>query len=533
MSLPLAGAGRRLRISTKTAPPPWHPSVIALRAALNAIRDEGWSELISLEPNARRKHMHFVHVRTANAADRQPETFTRAEFFDFLVLVYKDVYPEVANYHSCAVLFGIVAKEMGHPGAREDCMLHEHNHVALYCSIQHYWNPVVRRAAELNVKLHAAKHDGYSSMYNYLRKASSSKPWSEVDQEPFLSIHHPRGDALSRLLLAGERSATCRKGKGGGKGDAPNGVTAAAADVSRKRFRSGDIFALSKSNGIKTARALQDHARVEDTAGRPELAEFCTAVGALKLQEMIDSAQEILNPPLLDSGTLVGKLEAAARSLPCVCSGTWAPGALLVLRNNGVCHMQFSANVVRALRLGAVRGANIQIVGPPGLGKSMLFEPFERIFTVFGKPARDNPYCFGELPGADVLLWQDFKYSPRIVLFEDLLSMMVGESMEFRVFRKGTVKHRNNAPLFVTALKLLHVQREDAQETAELNQAMDERFTIYNWNVPLPMHQRIMNFPKCGCCCARFYRESAAAVSNAAASSSNGVAVMPAVPAAS
>ena len=38
-----------------------------------------------------------------------------------------------------------------------------------------------------------------------------------------------------------------------------------------------------------------------------------------------------------------------------------------------------------ALEVGAKRGKNIALIGEPGCGKSMMFEPFDEIFTVMGK----------------------------------------------------------------------------------------------------------------------------------------------------
>ena len=66
-------------------------------AALRALADEGWSELTGLSEDTKRKHMHWVHVRTHNPLHRQPDSFTREAFWSFLRAVYKDVCPEVAN----------------------------------------------------------------------------------------------------------------------------------------------------------------------------------------------------------------------------------------------------------------------------------------------------------------------------------------------------------------------------------------------------------------------------------------------------
>ena len=63
------------------------------------------------------------------------------------------------------------------------------------------------------IKMHAAPHEGYTSMYEYVRKPSTKKPLSELDAEFFMSLDHPRGDALRRLLEAGARANNAYEGR--------------------------------------------------------------------------------------------------------------------------------------------------------------------------------------------------------------------------------------------------------------------------------------------------------------------------------
>ena len=75
-------------------------------AGVAAIADEGWSELVELSPGARRKHVHWTHVRTHDPQHVQLQDLTRAEFWAHLERVYKDVYPEPANKTGSILLFG-------------------------------------------------------------------------------------------------------------------------------------------------------------------------------------------------------------------------------------------------------------------------------------------------------------------------------------------------------------------------------------------------------------------------------------------
>ena len=52
---------------------------VAMAPAEVAVRDEAWCELIALQRDAKRKHIHWTQVRTHNAAHKQPSQFTSAQ----------------------------------------------------------------------------------------------------------------------------------------------------------------------------------------------------------------------------------------------------------------------------------------------------------------------------------------------------------------------------------------------------------------------------------------------------------------------
>ena len=214
--------------------------------------------MTALLPDAKRKHMHWVLVRTNDPSHRQPNTFTRQSVWEHLVKVYKEAYPEPANATGAILLFGLVAREY-HKDAKEVELRDVHFHGATYSTNQHRWKQVAQLSLEkYNVKLHAACRDGYTCMYEYLKVPSDKKPITELDGDAWMSPLHPRGDMLKRLLAAGQRSnralqgRTTRRGTQGGD--------------SEKRFRVTDIFNLVRDSGIKHALVLQ--AKADEMAKR-------------------------------------------------------------------------------------------------------------------------------------------------------------------------------------------------------------------------------------------------------------------------
>ena len=467
--------------------------------AVAALRDEAWSELTALSDNARRKHVHWVHVRTFDSSHRQPESFSRQGIFDHLVAVYKEVYPEEANDGGSIVLFGLAVKERhAHSDKQEE--RDEHNHIILYCSQPHYWARIARVSLEkYHVKLHAACHDGYTSMYRYVREQSPKKPISEIDAEAWMSPRHPRGDLLRRLLEAGAKTSAATRSR------------SATASSAPKRFRTTDFFALARETGFRTAAEVQERACLEGRRGDTRLAETCTSLGTRKIQEYLDSAWAVLDAPenrRLSAMTRMDKLRHAADNLPCLCGGVWAGGATYVLQNNGEDVKTFCADVLKALDLGARRGVNLALVGGPGMGKSMLFESMDLIFNVCGKPEFRSTFPLAGVLKADILVWQEFMFHEETLSWDDLLNLVVGERVNIRVPSATNVPYRNTAPMFYTADAPISAWAPCMQRLATMNSAMAERFKIRRWHRALPQNIRRPDFPKCGRCSAKFFLDN-------------------------
>ena len=105
------------RLCRKQVPP---AAYVAPAPVLAALADEAWSELTALSEDARRKHVHWVHVRTDNPAHKQPDSFTREDFWRHLERVYRDVYPSASTRTGSILLFGVVAKEK-HAHSEKGC----------------------------------------------------------------------------------------------------------------------------------------------------------------------------------------------------------------------------------------------------------------------------------------------------------------------------------------------------------------------------------------------------------------------------
>jgi hypothetical protein len=470
-----------------------------------AVADEAWSELTALSADARRKHVHWTHVRTNDPSLVQPSALTREEFYLHLVRVYKEAYPEPANKTGSILLFAAVAKEH-HAESSQSELREEHHHGPTYTSKQHYWNVVAKISLEkYKIKLHASTHDCYTSMFAYIKNATTKKPLSELDPEVYLSPEHPRGDVLRRLLEAGARSSKAYQGrqKRTSTGDASNAP---------KRVRGSDVYQIVRTTGIRYTLALQAHAEKLSQDGDQTLAEFCTSYGTIKLQDHLDAAWAVLGAPkrLEAPASRIGKLRECAMNRSCACGGVWKQGAAFVLANNGECPKKFGRDVCRALAIGARRGVHIAIIGEPGSGKSMILQPLEMIFKTMPPPEDGSTFPLASLLEAEIVLWQDYEYNQKTLNFNDLLRMAVGEKIGVRIPGSINSNFNNSAPIFYSALQRITPPRwAEAYDKKVI--AINDRFTVREWSNPLPHHRRQNDFPHCAPCFASFILDNDAA----------------------
>ena len=316
----------------------------------------------------------------------------------------------------------------------------------------------------------------------------------------YLSPLHPRGEDLTKLLELGAKSAACRRGHSSSLADGHRGH-------GPKRQRVDSIYELIATNNIQSSLDMEVFANKEMSAGRPAVAEFCTRSGH-RLDQYIANARRVMDAPksLEEKAlTLMGKLLRAAESLTCVCGGSWIPGALQILQRNHIDQNQFIDALCRALELGAKRGVNVGLVGRAGSGKSSLIEPLDQIFKAAGKPQKGSTFPLSNTIGCDVLLWQDYKHHEPTVSFDDLLSYLVGESVDVRIPGEKNVKVRNRAPLIYSGRQAISSRFEDPSERCDYDEMMTERFTLFRFPTPIPKTQRRPDHPHCGKCCAQFY----------------------------
>ena len=450
-----------------------------------------------LSKGAKRQCIHWTHVRTFNPAWVQPEQVSKRDFWNHLVKIYKEAYPVKDSPTGSALAFGIVCEER-HAASLDVAQREVHRHAPTSATDQVYWNKMARISLEkYNWPLNAKAHEGYHSMFSYVRDATDKKPLHEIDHCPYWSPLHPRGQKLADYLAESAKLIDSRRGKGKAKGKKES--------TQQKRERVPSLYETIRDNSIRSSQHLQAHAFAEALEGRVALAEYCTTHGA-KLDEIIMYAwgvQEAQEKIAASALTLRQKLEAAANT-ECSCTGCWVSGAHDTLTRNRISPSVFCAAVRRALELGALRGVNIACVGEQGCGKSTVIEPLDKIFECFPKPQKGSTFALANVFNKDVILWQDYLHDEATISFTDLLALCVGESVGIRVVG-GNRPFRNKAPVFYSGATLMRCGFRDRSLGARLDGMMDDRFTVFKFFVEVPRETRRPDWPQCARCAATFY----------------------------
>ena len=397
----------------KQGPHAWtfrNPITTGFLAGLSAIEHESAAAdgLLQHHPDKRRRHVHYTHVRTNNTQDVQPDQLTRAAYWDHLICCYREAYPKAEADTGSILQFGLVCKEK-HKDAARFADRSEHHHAAVYCSQSHLWRRVREiSAAKYNIQLNAVAHDAYCTMYNYLRVPTKKKPLFELDAAPYHSPLHPLGDELRELLKQGEKYMKVRRG----------GATE-SDDTPKVRSQFGIAYTWIISHGLREregAVQFEIDAVAELKAGRPQLLEFAKKHRG-SLEDQLDFCWSLNNAPArllrLGKAKLELLLEAAYPDQVCAnghnnCSTTYNA----ILTHQRACPVEFCHLLYDALEMGRSKGSSLMLVGPRDTGKTTVTEPARLIFITMSTPQADSFCPLEDIRGHELILWQDFRYSP-------------------------------------------------------------------------------------------------------------------------
>ena len=495
-------------VAEEPAAPGAEAPAVAAEVAAAALLWE--SQLPVLADGARRRHMHYTHVRTFNPHDTQPNELTREQFWNHLTKCYLEAYPLPSSPTGTILQFGIVVKELHHQDPSE-IMRDEHHHAATMSSTQHYWRRVKAISAKYHVQLNAVAHDHYSTMYEYVTVASQKKPGAEIDSRPFLSPLHPVGDALEAVLQQGHRLREARAAQAGDEGD----------PALRSQYATVFNWVVDHHlRGAAGAIQLQADAVEQVGLGDPRLLEFVKR-HPQDLEDQVAFCWVLHDAPnrlkRLDIPRAELLLTAATEPLARCRNGELKCATLYegILLRQGVGTFGFRHHVFRALTAGRQKGNALMIVGPGDSGKTTVTSPAAEIFKAMPTPQSDTFCPLERIRGHELLLWQDLRYNPGHP-DKDTRGLRVDEGtmnrlMEGQPTLIGVPKslgasdfvYTEDVAMIFTGPRRFQAYRDrepDAIETAQLT----SRMKYVEFTQSIESEERVRGRKPCGPCWARW-----------------------------
>ena len=134
------------------------------------------------------------------------------------------------------------------------------------------------------------------------------------------------------------------------------------------------------------------------------------------------------------------------------CSAT-VSGSTEILDCSGISQQSFAEAVTNLLELGRGKFRNIRLVGPANSAKTFLLQPLTVIFETFSNPATAT-FAWVGAEHAEVIFLNDFRWSPQIIPWHDLLLMLEGQPVHLPApkshFCKDIVFNKDT-PIFGTS----------------------------------------------------------------------------------
>jgi hypothetical protein len=408
-------SGKRMRTKTPAAATEDPPFVLSNPLVLELLSTDG---LPALPDDARRHCVHYTMTRVRQKGAVQPRQLTRQKFWEILKLCFLEAYPDATSKTKSILQFGLTAQEKHKDAARdEDKSIHYH--CATFASEKYYWRRIRQIAWKKHqIQLNAVAHDGYSTMYRYLKCPTTKKPLHELDPQAYASPLHPKGDELKELLEVGEKLRNARASK--------RKLEPAAEAKPEVKSLFGAAFNWIVDNnlhGSAGALQFQADATTELQAGRPRLLEFVRK-HRNDLADQIAFVWELLESPARLKRYQTERrellLDAAAPALPdeahmqqcanssCKCDETYES----ILCFQDIDSVGFRHSVYDCLTAGREKGNALMIVGGKDCGKTTISQPVNAIFKCMPTPQSDSFCPLQNCRGYETFLWQDFRYNP-------------------------------------------------------------------------------------------------------------------------
>ena len=345
---------------------------------------------------------------------------------------FADVVLEAVKATDASEVQWVCAQE-SHRAGRTEGKSGVHFHMAIKLNKVKRWNTIRRYIKEnwgINVHF-SSKHCNYYSAWVYVTKEDDS--YVESPNHPDLTNQGPpRTLAASQTLVNrrhGRESGSDKESSGGDSGE-EGGSRRPNKNPRRSRLSVFEVSEIVVGKGIKTRTELLALAKEQKKEGKTDLAEFVLNRGPKAVAEALSTGWEMAESNKKLERSRLSRLEilekAKEGTCPDDCNGVWFDCAQEVLEWNRISHQSFAEAVTNLLEKGRGKLRNILLVGPANSAKTFLLQPLTVIFETFSNPATAT-FAWVGAEHSEVIFLNDFRWSPQIIPWHDLLLMLEGQ----------------------------------------------------------------------------------------------------------
>ena len=220
------------------------------------------------------------------------------------------------------------------------------------------------------------------------------------------------------------------------------------------------------------------------------------------MNELVDTVWDIETATKKGARSAMSRLHIVQQQLTCacICNGEWLQCALDILAKNSIDRAVFSDAIITLLVMGRGKGRNIVICGPANCGKTVILDPLRVIFNAFLSPTTCS-YALLGVKDKEVMLLNDFRWSPVILPWSDMLLLLEGHIVHFaapKTTYNQDIDFSKDAPIFATSkapISFIKGSMTDDRETEMM---------AVRWRTFKVRHQFDMTcqrpVPSCGYC---------------------------------
>ena len=252
-------------------------------------------------------------------------------------------------------------------------------------------------------------HTGYHTAFNYVVKEGSSF---------ITSSNHPETVSPPKTSKATRKKAAKNPSK--------------EKKLKSKRLSNFDVANIIVENKLRSPLDVLVRAKFSFEKGDRRLYEFVLNRGNKKLNDLLDTVWELETAKEKQERASMSRIDILKEQLSvgCTCEGQWLECALQILDKNCIDRSVFANAIVKLLVMGRGKGRNIYITGPANCCKTFILDPLRVVYDSFLSPATCS-YAWLGVENKEVIFLNDFRWSPVILPWADMLLLLEGHVVHF------------------------------------------------------------------------------------------------------